>query len=255
MTIPRYTLTDPPSDDAGYTTSWTVRGGDVDRHGRLRLDGIARYLQDIAWDDLHSNGFAESDPSWIVRRSTLEVLHPIRWPDRIRLQRWCSGVSTRWANMRVRITSAAGGLVETEAFWINVDEKTGTTARISEAGFAHLAKTTDEHRLRWRPELVGAPGAIDQRDKPFSLRETDIDLFGHVNNAVYWQAVEQFLPAHSDLLDRPHRAVLEYNRPIAPDTPVLVRTENRPSGLHLWFRTDDGVNAAGIVHALPPTNE
>ncbi|MFI1918077.1 acyl-[acyl-carrier-protein] thioesterase [Nocardia sp. NPDC020380] len=244
MTSTIGTLPDPPSQDAGYTNHWPVRAGDVDRHGRLRLDGIARYLQDIAWEDLNTSGFVTSDPTWIVRRTVIDVIRPIEWPDRVTLHRWCSGVSTRWANMRVRITSAAGGLVETEAFWINVDEKSGTTARISDAGFTHLAATTAEHRLRWSRMIGDTPPTDPAYDLPYPLREVDIDLFQHMNNAAYWQAVEQLLPGHTELLTEPYRAVIEYNSPITADRDLRIRSDIDPAGLLLWFLTGESISAA-----------
>ncbi|MFI7003602.1 acyl-[acyl-carrier-protein] thioesterase [Nocardia sp. NPDC050175] len=249
MTKPVGMLPDPPSENAGYATRWPVRAGDVDRNGRLRLDGIARYLQDIAWEDLNASGFVDSDPAWIVRRTVIDVIEPIRWPDHVSLRRWCSGVSTRWANMRVRLTSDAGGLVETEAFWINVDEKAGTTARISEAGFEHLSASTDEHRLRWAPMLDRMPAAPSARDLAYQIREADIDLLLHMNNAMYWQAVEQFLPGRAELLVEPYRAIIEYNAPITADQSLHIRSEDRPTGLHLWFVTGEKCNAA--VHLGP----
>ncbi|NQE91208.1 hypothetical protein HPY32_30180 [Nocardia terpenica] len=230
----------------GYETNWPVRSGDVDRHGRLRLDAIARYLQDIAWEDLKASRFVDSDPTWIVRRTVIDVVRPIRWPDHLSLRRWCSGVSTRWANMRVRITSDAGGLVETEAFWINVDEGTGTAARISDAGFLHLAASTDQHRLRWTPMLHGVPPPRSDTDLVYQIREVDIDLLMHMNNAAYWQAVEQFLPNHSGFRTGPYRAVIEYNAPITADQSLLIRSEVSQIGLNLWFLTER-INATALV--------
>ncbi|MFI6040415.1 acyl-[acyl-carrier-protein] thioesterase [Nocardia sp. NPDC051321] len=250
MTDAVSTLPDPPDKAAGYTTRWPVRAADVDRHGRLRLDGIARYLQDIAWEDLNASGFVDSDPAWIVRRTVIEVIKPVRWPDHVTLRRWCSGVSTRWANMRVRITSDAGGLIETEAFWINVDEKAGTTARISDSGFAHLAATTDQLRLRWAPMLDATPPQRSAGDLTYPIREVDIDLLMHMNNAAYWQAVEQFLPAHSGLLAQPYRAIIEYNAPITGDQSLHIRSGDRGTGLELWFVTAEKCHAAAQISAI-----
>ncbi|MFJ4654198.1 acyl-[acyl-carrier-protein] thioesterase [Nocardia sp. NPDC088792] len=246
-----HALPPPPFEDAGYATGWPVRAGDVDRNGRLRLDAIARYLQDIAWEDLNAGGFADSDPTWIVRRTVLDVIRPIRWPDRVTLRRWCSGVSSRWANMRVRITSDAGGLVETEAFWINVDENTGTTARISDAGFAHLAATTDHHRLRWTPMVGEKPPEHSDHDLPYPIRAVDIDLLQHMNNAAYWQAVEQVLPGFAEVITGPHRAIFEYNAPITAEQTLRIRPELRPTGLHLWLLAGESISAAVRISSIP----
>ena len=46
---------------------------------------------------------------------------------------------------------------------------------------------------------------------PWALRATDVDLHGHVNNAVYWQAVEELF---GDALDGRVQAELDYRQPI-----------------------------------------
>ena len=56
---------------------------------------------------------------------------------------------------------------------------------------------------------------------PWPLRATDVDLHGHVNNAVHWQAVEHVLPTTGPL-----RAELDYRQPIdlGDEIELLVRT-------------------------------
>ena len=39
-----------PEEGTGFATAWPVRAGDVDPYRRLRLDAVASYLYDIAWD-------------------------------------------------------------------------------------------------------------------------------------------------------------------------------------------------------------
>ena len=67
-------LTALPDGANPYSTVRTVRTGDVDTGKRLRLDGVARYLQDIGTDNLVAVGANDSDPLWIVRRTVVDVL-------------------------------------------------------------------------------------------------------------------------------------------------------------------------------------
>ena len=46
---------------------------DTDANGRLRLDAIARYLQDIASEDWLDAGFDHDSHVWVVRRTQLTV--------------------------------------------------------------------------------------------------------------------------------------------------------------------------------------
>ena len=257
-------LPPPPVPTIGFSTSYRVRTADVDPQSRLRLDSIARYLQDIANDDLEATNHADTDPYWIVRRTVTDVIEPITWPATVHLQRWCSAVSTRWASMRVRLTSEPepsalnphqrpAGLVETEAFWIAVNEQ-GMPTRISPSGFAMLAAMTETHRLRWHGMTPALPAQADDPDalpdRPHVLRSTDFDPLQHLNNAAYLSAVEDELLDHPDLRRHPYRVVIEYLRPIPPGTAVTVRRRRHGGELQMWMSADDRVAAAVVVTSL-----
>lgn len=246
-----------PQKGIGFATAWPVRAGDVDPYNRVRLDAIARYLQDAAWEELQSSAFHRTDPVWVVRRTVVDVVRPILWPDRVELRRWCSAMSTRWTNMRVRITSENGGLIETEGFWIKIDESTNMPTRISDDGIAYLARTTNETRLRWRPWLTEATPAESDTDLPFPVRATDIDQFNYVNNAVYWQAVEHYLIDHPKLVARGHRAVIEYIAPVLARQHISVRSRFESGdhtgdpALRLWFVVDGTTTTTVRIGPLP----
>lgn len=249
-----------------FGAQYRIRAGDVDQELRLRLDSVARYLQDVANDNLGASTFGSSDPFWLVRRTIIDVVEPISWPGTLSLERWCSALSTRWANMRVRVKAAPeadrlnptprpGGLIETESFWINVNES-GMPARISDGGFEYLSSMTSEHRLRWKqlnssvPPDSHAPGTAD--DRPHILRATDFDPFKHVNNSSYWAVIEDELIEHPDLTDGPHRAVIEYLRPVAPGSRMTVRRSRVGDRLSVWMIVDGLVSTTVTVTKTRP---
>lgn len=246
-----------------YSAGYRVRTGDIDQDMRVRLDGIARYLQDVANDNIAVLPFADTDPFWIIRRTVIDVLEPITWPSELRMERWCGALSTRWTNMRVRITAEGGtnrfnpeprpdGLVETEAFWINMTES-GTPARISDLAMETLTAMTDEHRLRWRamnPATPPAAEALELPDREHVLRITDFDPFKHLNNAAYFEAVEDELVHHADLIDGPHRAIIEYLRPITPGTRVTIRRQRLDGTLLIWFVIPDDAGEPQVAASV-----
>lgn len=251
-----------------YQNTYRVRTGDVDQEMRVRLDGLARYLQDIANDNIAVTDYAVTDPFWIVRRTVIDVLVPITWPADFHAERWCGALSTRWTDMRVRLTSDSetnrfnpeprpNGLIETEAFWINVNDQ-GMPSRISDTMLEFLSCMTDEHRLRWRslnPEKAPAVEECELPDREHVLRITDFDPFKHLNNAAYLEAIEDELVDHPDLIDVPHRLVIEYLRPITPGTPITLRRKRIADCLFVWMLipSDTGpVTAASISVATIP---
>ncbi len=128
-----------------FDREWPLRVGDIDRVGRLRFDAACRHIQDIGQDQLREMGFEETHPLWIVRRTMIDLIGPIEFQDMLRLRRWCSGTSNRWCEMRVRIDGRKGGLIESEAFWININRETQGPARIAD-DFIEVAAA--HHRRR-----------------------------------------------------------------------------------------------------------
>ena len=79
-----------PLPDAGrrFSTARKVRLGDVTPKGRVRLDAVARYLQDIATDDSLDGNYSEPH-SWVVRRTAMWVTSFPKYLDKIELTTWC----------------------------------------------------------------------------------------------------------------------------------------------------------------------
>jgi acyl-ACP thioesterase len=213
-----------------FDIEWPLRVADVDREGRLKFDAATRHIQDIGSDQLREMGFEETHPLWIVRRTMVDLIKPIEFKDMLRLRRWCSGTSNRWCEMRVRIDGRKGGLIESEAFWININRETQGPARISDDFLEGLRRTTDVDRLRWKAYLK--PGrredAAEVREYP--VRVSDIDIFDHMNNSVYWSVVEEFLAATPEMLNAPLRVTIEHDAAVALGDKLEIIAHTHPAG-------------------------
>jgi acyl-ACP thioesterase len=69
--------------------------------GRVRLDALARWLQDVAYDDVEEAGL-ERVAVWVVRRTRLRVNRFPRVGERFELTTFCSGLGRMWAERRTR---------------------------------------------------------------------------------------------------------------------------------------------------------
>ncbi|KAA1248837.1 acyl-[acyl-carrier-protein] thioesterase [Mycobacterium simiae] len=247
-------LVDLPATGYVYQTGWRLGTTDIDERKRLRLDGVARYIQEVGAEHLADAGLAEVHPHWIVLRTVIDVIEPIELPSDIIFRRWCAALSTRWCAMRVQLEGSAGGRIETEGFWLCVNKDTLTPSRLTDECIARFGSTTADHRLKWRPWLAesvrdGSPGTYPN-DTPFPLRRTDIDPFEHVNNTIYWHGVVEIvgqLAAVADLTAAPHRAVLEYRSPIKLGEPLTIRSDQREDCIRMHFVVGDDVRAAALV--------
>lgn len=230
MSLDKVMMPVPDGHPDVFDREWPLRVGDIDRHGRLRFDAAARHIQDIGQDQLREMGFEETHPLWIVRRTIIDLIRPVEFGDMLRMRRWCSGTSNRWCEMRVRIDGRKGGLMESEAFWININRDTQMPSRISDDFLDGLRKTTDVNRLRWKGHLK--PGSRDDAAAvhDFPVRVTDIDLFDHMNNSVYWSVVEDYLWSFSELLAAPLRVAIEHDAPVALGDKLEIISHVHPAG-------------------------
>ena len=160
----------------------------------------------------------------------VDLIEPIEFKDMLRLRRWCSGTSNRWCEMRVRIDGRRAGLMESEAFWININRETQGPARISDDFLAGLRRTTDIDRLRWKAYLKAGDREDADEIRAYPVRVSDIDIFDHMNNSVYWSVVEDFLGTRPDLLRNPLRVAIEHDLPVALGDKLEILKHTYPPG-------------------------
>ncbi|HWJ31830.1 MAG TPA: acyl-ACP thioesterase domain-containing protein [Gaiellaceae bacterium] len=224
-----------------FTTRRRISLSDTDANGRLRVDAIARYLQDVASEDWLDAGFDHDSHVWVVRRTELTVHDAFRPEDWIELETWCSGVAGSAASRRYSIRGEAGGRVEAESIWIHLDHDL-RPKRLGPEFLELYGESAAGNRAQTRFTL---PTPDDGNHRPWSFRATDIDRLGHVNNAAYWVAVED---RWAGRLAAPMRAALEYRQPIDLGEPV----ELIESRANLWLMVGDEIRAAAAVYSATP---
>ena len=219
----------------------------MDEHGRLRLDAVARFLQDVAIDDVSETGWGTPQHLWFIRRIRIEVHEPFLEDREVELVTWCSGLAAIAAGRRWSVAGDAGGRVEVDSVWIHLgpDQR---PARIE--GFGVYAQATAGRGVSTRLELPApADGAAS---RPWPLRSSDVDLHGHVNNAVYWEAVEDALWESSLDPARPLAAELDYRDPVDLADRVELVVDAGEDALSLGFRVGEALRAVARVTALRP---
>jgi acyl-ACP thioesterase len=204
----------------------------------VRFDALARFLQDAAIEDVQETGWGMPEHLWFLRRIRIDVLEPFLDDRELELVTWSSATAAIAAGRRWSLRGDRGGRAEVDSVWIHLDPAQ-RPARIE--GFDIYGESTGGRRASTKLELPDPPP--DASREPWPLRATDIDLHGHVNNAVYWQAVEQLLTAGGVDPRRPLVAELDYREPIDLDDRVELVAAAEGSGLLVGFRTAAGISA------------
>jgi acyl-ACP thioesterase len=240
-----------PAAGRVYEGRRRVRLGDATPAGRLRFDALVRYLQDVANDDTRDAGF-DDVMGWVVRRTVVQVERFPVYLESLALSTWCSGIGGRWAERRCRVVGDDGGLVETSTLWVHLDPGTMRPKVLPESFHALFGPSAGGRTVSARLLHPDAPTAVSARH-PFPLRFTDFDVLRHVNNAVYWEAVEELLARRRELR-APLRAELEHRAPIEPGADVEIAAEDGDRAAALWLRDGAGavVFATATVQVVDP---
>jgi acyl-ACP thioesterase len=223
-----------------------IRLSDTTAAGRLRLDAVARYLQDVATDDVDDAGTEDTDHIWVVRRTVLDVLQPFDADGAVALATWASGVGPRWATRRTRLKGDAGGCIEAESLWVHLHRDSMQLQPMPER-FREAYGAADLPRVSGKL-LLSAQVPAETERITWPVRVTDIDIMGHVNNAVYWGAIEAVLPAGLTT----YRAVLEYRDAIDLHARVTLAVERGSGALDVWFLSRGQLAAVAQIQSIAP---
>ena len=180
-----------PESGRVFRSRRTVRLGEADPGGRLRLDAIARYLQDVATDD-SADARDRDTEAWVVRRTMVEQRRALRLDDEVELATFCSGIGSRWAERSTALESANGS-ISTATVWVHLDDSTGRPKALP-ASFLDVYGVAAGREIAARQ--LHESLALDDDDvqsAPWWPRVTDLDVLDHVNNAVAGEVVEQVL--------------------------------------------------------------
>ena len=222
-----------PDPAAGRVFERTLTPGIADGIGdlRIRLDAIARWLQDVAYADLIDAGF-EQRGTWIVRRVRMRVESFPRFGEPAAVRTFCSGIGRFSAERRTTVRSPSGS-VDAVALWVWIDEH-GEPARFPER-FTELYG--ESAAGRGAPIRLRHPDPpADAERSPWTFRAADVDVAGHVNNSHYWAPLEEELAgADPGSID----AEIEHREPALAGPASVVR-----DGTGSWIE-----GAGGVLHA------
>jgi acyl-ACP thioesterase len=225
-----------PLSDEGrrFSTNRRVRLSDCGPDGQLRLDGVARYLQDIGsddWDDVD----ASSEYTWVVRRTAIRLADGARWPtlgEWVTLTTWCGGTGAAWAERRTNIALSDEVMVETASLWVPVNAS-GQPQRLPSYFLDLYGVAARGRRISGKVTLSSPPS--DAARRPWPLRRSDVDIVDHVNNAAIWQAAYE-------AIDGPVReATLTFHGPVLLSDAITMFTVPGK----LWLVIDGAVSVSG----------
>ncbi len=206
----------------------------------MRLDALACWLQDVAYADVEDAGLAQA-AVWVVRRTRMRVVRFPRFGERFALTTFCSGLGRMWAERRTDVVAdgEVQPCVEAVSLWVHLDVTSWRPVPLTEAEIATYGPAAVDRRVsaRLRHPAPSAPADGEGSGSQWHFRRTECDIAGHVNNAAYWQPLEEELLAGPD--PEALEAEIEYRTPAQAGTKRL-----RREGEWRWI-----LDPAGAIHA------
>ena len=141
-----------------------------------------------------------------------------------------------------------GASIEAVMVWVSLDPETNRPVVLGPA-FAAAHDSAGGRQISAR--LVhdpGPPSEAQVEHRPWVLRSTDFDLYGHVNNAAAWAMVEQVRGPVSTAA--PYRAEMEYRVAVEPGCRLALDLVHDLDGTQrIWARG----HGSDADDAAPPT--
>lgn len=187
--------------------------GDCAPSGRVRLDALARWLQDVAYTDVEQAGVQDL-AFWVLRRTRIKVERFPQFGEDCGVQTFCSALGKMWAERRTTIVSEGTPIVETVALWVHLDPVRKVPSPLSAREIELYAQAAGDRRVLARLRHP-RPGAIAWEGK-WNFRHTDMDVADHINNASYWSPLEDELLRLTGVTLTQIDAEIEFRSPAQP---------------------------------------
>src|SRR5262249_20061358 len=116
-------LVDPVPGGRLYEGAFRAGLGDTSPTGRVRVDAIARWVQDVAYADVEDARLTDR-AAWVVRRTRIRIERFLSFREPVTAVTYASGFGKMWAERRTTLTGPQAR-VETVGLWVHLDPATG----------------------------------------------------------------------------------------------------------------------------------
>lgn len=172
-----------------HADTYRIDSYSVDAGGTLSLPVLFGFFQESAYRNAEELEFGythlgERRQLWALSRMLVRAYRYPRWGETIRLETWPKGTNRMFALRDFLVKDADDRtLFAATSAWLVLDAETRRIQRL-EGLFEGKRLPLDRHALTEEAGKVGAPERDDETAR-FTVRFSDIDVNGHVNNARY----------------------------------------------------------------------
>ena len=184
--------------DFHFGKEFTVGSFQVHPDGKLRMNSLADFFQEVAWGHADSADFGrnilEDNLSWILSRFDIRATNLPTWGESIKVLTAGRGVDKLFAFREFLITDLQGKpLARAMSSWVLLNTVSKKIHRPEQV----LPTALFDPQLKpdWQPDRIRISGKL-LFEEEFKVRFSDLDLNNHVNNTTYIRWVEDLFKDH-----------------------------------------------------------
>ncbi|GAB4372654.1 MAG: thioesterase [Calditrichia bacterium] len=227
---------------------YLVHSYEVDYRGEAKFLSILNYLQDAAGIHAHRLGVSieqllPRQMTWVLSRYHLKIFRYPRWKERVRVITWPSDMQEIFALRDFEVTDGRGEqLLVATTSWLVLSLQNRRPAKLKEVlpHFECLERRalTDDFRPLPSPESADLEFTV-------LVRQSDLDLNGHVNHSFYIQWALESVPREIWENKRPAEIEAAFRGEAFGGDRIIVRTQRvkdstHPQFLHQLIKADKG---------------
>jgi acyl-ACP thioesterase len=235
-----------------FSLTTAVPYWNVDREQMLLLRGVFELLQEAAIKhadqfDAGTRAMAIRGESWVLNRMAVAIHRYPRYGEPLRVVTWSTGIRIFKGYRDFRVYCGDELVVSASTLWLYVNLKTKSLCRVPQEITATFPSRPDAVFHPDLDKLELTPPAAATAGHDVSVRYSDVDGNGHVNNTAYFDYLQTAL-ARGGFPPRPRRLEIQFLKEIPPDTDkVSVRLEPRDSAVAFGLAGPAGLFAQGVA--------
>jgi len=210
----------------------------VDFQRRLSLTGLLALFQDIAWNhaDHLGHGYAVmagASTAWVLARQRVDVTVWPDWNDRVEIRTWLRPPRGLLVYRDFEVIRAGEQLARGCGTWMAINAETRqpcVAPQLQSASFRAQGHW-DFQPMRIDPEPQAESLAS------FAVRNSDLDLNGHVNNIRYAQWILDSVPLQVHRQHRLKSYEVNFLAEVRADDEIIIQ-RSQPTRFQGWRESD-----------------
>lgn len=225
-----------------YHLNHKVRYSEISADGYVDIAQIVNYMQDCSTFESFSVGDTleyqkENRYAWMLAAWQVEVERFPKMYEDIVISSWHYGHKGILANRNFDICDKDGNrIVSANSIWFYFDLEKKMPVRIQDE-YVGMYGHKEKLQMNYKPRKIMPPSIEGRREESFTIRRSDLDTNGHVNNAKYIGMALEYVNQTDQITSMrvDYRKAAFYGDSIFP----VIYEENKKTIVELRNKEDD----------------